>query len=128
MRPSLLSMPAVGLAFLLLVPAASAGPGLTGPFAGLVVEGQTNAHLFSSYPPGLECILPVTWVVTLHYAPTSDVLGLEARGVSAVGHDGFAQVSFEDSCSTSFVILVSGVDVALLATYTVDVHSGAAGA
>lgn len=102
---------------------ATAAPGLPGPFAGFVVEGQTNAHFFVSQPQGMQCILPVTWVVTLRYTPVTDVLGLEANGIDATGSQGFAQVSLEGACSTSFLILVSGVDVALIASYVVEIHS-----
>jgi hypothetical protein len=107
--------------------ASAAGPaaaGTGGPFAGVVVEGQTNAHLYSTPGPPMHCILPVTYVVTLKYAPASDALTLTANGVSDLGSAGFAQVSFEAACWTQFAVTVSGTDVAFLAAYEATVGQG----
>lgn len=126
MHPARLTLSALvvtALLFLGSVPAHAAKglPGSPGPFTGFVVQGQTNVHLFATPPPEKHCILPVTWVVTLTYVPTGDTLALSAGGETDVGSGGFAQVSFEAACSTSFLITVTGVQVALIADYVVKV-------
>jgi hypothetical protein len=94
-----------------------------GPYAGVVVEGSTMVHTYSSIVP-MQCILPVTYVVTLSYAPAGDTLVLSAAGVSATGSDGHAEVSFEAACSTTFTITVTGEDVSSVAAYEVSVSGG----
>lgn len=104
--------------------AAASAVGLGGPFAGLVVEGQTNAHLYATPGPPMDCILPVTYVVTLTYAPATDVLTLTANGIADEGSGGVAQVSFVAACWTQFAVTVSGTDVAFVAAYEVSVAQG----
>ena len=111
---------------LLVAPSASAASavGTGGPFVGLVADGQTNAHLYVTPGPPMDCILPVTYVVTLTYAPASDVLTLSANGVTDEGSAGVAQVSFVAACWTQFAVTVSGTEVAFLAAYEVTVGQG----
>jgi hypothetical protein len=126
MQRTLILTAAIVLVTLALLPAPSAAAravGTTGPYAGYVVEGQTNTHLYAD-PVPKHCILPVTYYVTLRYEPAEDVLGVSVGSLSDEGSDGFAQVVFEAACWTTFTIAVTGVDVGLVAAYTVTVSQG----
>ncbi len=115
-------------AFLLLLVAtagsATSGPKVwsEGPYHGVVFEGKTDVHAY--LPPPRECIVPPAYYVTLTYSPGSDELLLSAHGESDLGEDGYAQVVFDGSCSESFAISVTGVDVDTVASYTVTVKTG----
>lgn len=104
----------------LLVPTA-----LANPHAGVVREGETNAHVFDNTPrEGTACIdLATTWTVTLAYAPATDVLTLSAGGKTATGSNGVASVSFMSGVCTAFTIEVTGTSVETVAAYTLATNS-----
>jgi hypothetical protein len=129
MRRIMMFVAAASLVLLALAPApatAKEDPGTTGPYTGVVTQDATNSHLYDDHIT-MDCILPVTYIVTLTYQPASDTLGLTANGVSATGVGGQAIVTFVAACSLTFTILVSGIDVAVAAGYAVTVTTGPAG-
>lgn len=116
------------LVLLLLLPSQAAAS--SGPFAGLVAEGEKDTHVFDNHPRLGACPQYITtYTVTLQYAPTTDALGLAVDGVGAVtGSNGFAQLSFQAGACTRFTLHVTGESVAEQALYAVTVRSGGPGA
>lgn len=112
----------LALLALALLPTALAG---TGPYTGTVVQGETDMHYFKNYSKGELCPdVMRTYTVVLEYAPTTDVLTLTAAGIEAAGSGGWAAVSFDASACTEFDVLVTGTQVASVASYTVTVYVG----
>lgn len=108
-------------AALLLAP-----PALAHAYAGTVRQGESDAHAFDNRPPSKlgDCVaLATTWVVTLAYAPPTDVLTLAAGGQAATGRDGVASVAFSAGICTAFDATVTGAGVADAAAYAVSVRS-----
>lgn len=118
MRPILTLL----LLSLALAPSAAA---LLAPPAGALRQGETRTHHYDGSEGGLffcPAIL-VTYVVTVDYAPATDVLTLvvEGRG-SAVGSDGRATLSFTSGACGRFTISVEGTSVERAAAYIVSVE------
>lgn len=119
--PRLVTMTLACLA--LLAPAASAA---TGPYAGVVRQGETDWHSYDNNPTNSPCIqMATTYTVTLAYAPTSDVLTLSVAGKTASGSG--AGISFQAGVCAAFPIAVTGTQVADLAAYEVTVTGGVLG-
>ena len=116
MRKTVLA--AAGLTAVLAAPALAAET--SGPFAGQVRQGQTRTHTFNNNPSNNPCLqITATYRVTLAYAPTTDVLTLDAGGKTASGSG--SSVSFVSGVCTRFPIQVTGTSVADTATYVVTV-------
>lgn len=98
--------------------------GAHGPYTATIVQGETHTYLIDHSGP--VCLDVVTeWVVTLTYAPATDVLTLTVPGHgSAVGANGFAQVRFKtpDSCA-AFSVVVQGTLVATVAAYRLQTQA-----
>jgi hypothetical protein len=116
------------VAVIALVPASMAGQvvaptvGTTGPFVGILEEGDTDTHAYDNNPTGQPCIqLAATYIVRLAYSPPTDTLTLTAAEKTATGSDGTAGVSFTKGVCASFAIHVEGTSVDSTATYTVTV-------
>lgn len=93
-----------------------------GPFVGTVEEDQTATHRFDNQPPGAGCVeVLVPYVVVLDYAPGTAQLSLSVGDDTAAGEAGAAVLHLERSPCTSFLIEVTGEDVADEAAYTVEV-------
>lgn len=108
-----------------LAPVAAAA---TGPYAGTVRQGETDAHEYDNHPKHGACLQIVTrWTVTLAYAPATDVLTLEVEGLAATGANGLATLSFLAGVCTAFTVQVTGTSVATEAAYSVAVTSGPLG-
>ena len=106
--------------------AALAAPALAaetpGPFAGQVSQGQTSTHVFNNNLSGQDCIqLAADYTVSLRYAPSSDVLTLQAAEYTAVGSNGSATLHFTKGVCARFPVKVTGTSVAGTATYVVTV-------
>lgn len=132
-----MALPRTPLVVLLVVaalaPLGSAKVGTEGPFAGFVVQNQTNVHLYDNTPPDGICpqyFAPVPYTVSLTYSPPADVLTLELLGRSGpvLGRHGVASISFEGGGCEMLAIAVTGTSVAYVATYTVHVTQTGGGA
>lgn len=109
-----------------LAPVASAAEPFNGPYHGVLVQGQTNAHAYNDLAAYGVCphyFAPVAYVVTLTWAPTTDTLTLQVPGrtaaLSATG--GSISVTIPGSGCDTFAITVTGTQVATLARYEVRV-------
>lgn len=115
------------LALVALAPVAAA---TTGPYVGVLREGQQAAHAYDNHPapdepPCPDNVGPVWWVVTLHYAPPTSVLALDVEGRgAAVGANGQATVTFEGAPCEALDIAVTALDAAVSTAYAVQVGSG----
>lgn len=130
MRKSVLS--ALGLVSAFALVPVLAGPagaaGTTGPFTGVVRQGDTRTHTYDNNPSNSHCIqLATDYTVTLTYAPASDVLTLSALGKTVTGTGGVATLTGTSGWCTRFTITVTGTSVASTAPYTVTVTRGSAG-
>ena len=115
---------AVGAVAILSGPA-TAAPGSTGPFSGVVRQNQTKTHQYDNNPLNNPCQQVITtYTVSLTYTPTSDVLTLSVGSLSATGSNGSASLSFEANYCTSFEVKVIGTSVQSAAQYTVNVSRG----
>lgn len=111
---------AAALTAALAAPALAAGT--PGPFAGQVAQGQTSTHVFDNNPSGQDCIqLAADYTVSLRYAPSSDVLTLQAAEYTAVGSNGSATLHFTKGVCARFPVQVTGTSVSGTATYVVTV-------
>lgn len=118
MRTPLLA--AAGLVTVLALPAAAAPAGGPGPFAGQVVQGETDTHVYRA--GSSPCIqIAVQYAVTLTYAPTSDTLTLSAGTQTVTGANGTATATVWGSPCSQITIGVTGTSVASTATYAVAV-------
>lgn len=121
LRPRLL-LSAFLAALLLLAPAAFAG---LDPLAGVVLQGQTNHHVYDGGHGGLvSCPMVgvVGYAVTLTWAPTTDTLTLSVPGRgSATDDDGSATVWFIGGPCARFDIRVTGTSVENVAAYQIRV-------
>ena len=115
---------AVGAVAVLAAPA-TAAQGSSGPFTGVIRQGQTKTHSYDNNPLNMNCPAVMTsYTVTLTYTPTTDTLTLSVGTLSATGSNGTATLSFERSYCTAFDIKVTGTSVASTAHYTVNVSRG----
>lgn len=113
------------LTAILLTAPATLAVGTTGPYAGVVEQGETKAHHYDNNPsnnPCIEIVRPYTVVLT--YAPPTDTLVLSAGGKTSVGSAGGASVTFTSGYCTAFDITVGGMSVGSTAAYTVTVLPG----
>ena len=109
----------------LLASPAGAATGTPGPFAGVVRQGETRTHWFDNNPLDQPCPNPMTtYVVALHYTPTTDVLTLSVGSTTVTGSGGGASIGFVGNWCTAFDIRVGGASVANVAVYRVTVTQG----
>ena len=126
MRKTALS--ALGLVTVLAAPAAAAGT--PGPFAGVLRQGQSNAHAYDNNPTNDPCPhVMVGYTVRLTWAPPTAALTLSAFGVSTTRTGGAASLYSVRSYCTAFPIGVTGTQVPDAAVYTLTVtrESGGGG-
>lgn len=116
------------LALASLAPVAHA---LTGPFAGVLREGDSGSHAYSNrsltYPPCVDYVQPIWWTVQVTHAPQDAVLRVEVAGRAAAtvtGGNGY--VVFQGGGCESFTITVTALDAPVPVAYAVQVRSGAA--
>lgn len=115
------------LALVSLAPAATA---LTGPFAGVLQEGQSASHAYSnrwpSYPPCVDYVQPIWWTVQITFAPSDAVLRVDVVGrASATVTGGNGYVVFQGGGCESFTLRVTALDAPAPVAYALQVRSGA---
>ena len=136
MRRAALACLAAALACAATAPAAAGDPFATqvdpffaGPFAGVVAQGETAVHAYSTHPEGTMCAavyIPHLFVATLGAAP-ADRLLLEVGGVAVETAGGQAVATFVANWCTAFPVHVTGLDVAAGAYAVTVSHVRAAG-
>lgn len=116
------------LAMLVLAPVAAAS---TGPYVGILREGQEAIHPYDNTPPGGPCpdfFGPVWWVIQLEYTPATATVSLDVPGRgSATGSNGQATVMFKGNGCEQFDVVVSALDAAVPVAYGVGVGSAPGG-
>lgn len=98
----------------------------TGPYVGVLDEGETATHRYDNTPPEAppcpDYFAPIWWIVRLDYAPPTSTLTLEVVGRgAATGANGQATVVFEGGGCEELDLVVTAVDAVSPTAYALQV-------
>lgn len=100
-----------------------------GPYAGVLEEGQSDAHHYQNAPDGVMCVQIVQpYTVHLVHAPTDAAVELRVGTHATVSSDGVAMLHFEAGVCAAFKVQVQALDAATPVAYAAHVQAGPAAA
>lgn len=121
------SLVGLALAATVLATPAVAADG-TGPYAGVLRQGESRTHVYDNNPSGNPCVdIVATYTVSLRHVPVTDTLTLSVGAGQVQTVNGGASVTFTQGVCARFTMTVGGAAVADRAAYVLTVSSGLLG-